>query len=458
MIQAWLTQTILQKKYLRSDVVWTTRALYRSFFRVVPLMLDTWALMRSQFWSRELLELYQKERIREMLTHAQGIPYWREVLASVPEPLSSDAAFESLSRIPITDKRALNVKTLDEIARTDLLVKSDHDHTSGSTGKPFHFYQDWGASLRSCGVTERIFRTATRKRYPIVYMRARERYGFTFYKHIWFFLRGYNSIRYRIDEFVELGTRLKKGFILYGYSSWVVELARIMEKRAVSLPLKAVMVAGEHISDDDVALIERVTKTKLFSFYASRELGFLGYECELRRMHMSEEWAFFEVVDERGNRVPDGTEGRLIVTTFDNRVMPFIRYEIGDLAIISPEACPCGRTLRTLSFRGRVAEVIELADGRTVTLLDIAYAIGTYRDTIAQYQIIQKAPLSFTFKIVPGPRFEQSRPNIDGLMRRLLHPHVHIVWEFTDQIPEATSGKAQYFIKENFSATHSESS
>lgn len=438
-------ETVLLKKGLRRDSIWTNRLAYNSFLKLLPLYLDTRALLRSQFWPRSRIERFQNERLSALFNDAIRVPYWRDLFSLAQIDVSMPPR-EILSKIPITTKGGLAGKPIEYIADISLIPISDRDNTSGSTGIPFHFYHDWHASLRSFAVTERIFRT-TGKRYPIVYMRARKRNGFTFYRHIWFFMRGYNSVSYRMKEFKELGTRLKSGFILYGYTSWVLELARHMEKLGLQLPIRAVVIAGEHFSEGDRAYIERIMKAELFTLYASREAGFMGYECERHKMHICEEWAYLEIVDDKGRVLPPGQEGSIIVTTFDNRVMPFIRYEIGDLGVISDIPCECGRTSRTLVFKGRMSDLIELEDNRVVSLLDISCMLGSQKNCLSNYQLVQTGKMSFIVRVVPGPLYEQKKEYLEAIMVRMLHPRVDIRWEVTDSIEEAKSGKAMYFVR-----------
>lgn len=446
-----LAEYILQKKGLRSDRFWTHPLVYRSFLKLIPLFFDTWALMKSQYWSRERIERLRDQRLGQLFTYARRVTYWNALLSVVPETSSPLQMLESL---PITSKRELIQSRPEDIADYAQKERSDPDHTSGSTGIPFNFFQDWHASLRSFAITERVFRSTDAPRWPIgrrapiVYMRARERNGFTFYRHIWFFMRSYSAVQNRMDDIASLGKKLKRGFILYGYTSWVVELVRQMEKRNMSLPFRSLMVAGEHLTEHDREYIERTTGVELYTLYASRETGFLGYECKLHSMHISEEWAYLEIVDEAGRVLPDGSEGRILVTTFDNEIMPFIRYEIGDVGIISSEPCACGRTLKTLTFKGRTSELIELDDNRTVSLLDVAYSMGHVKDAVRQYQLIQTSSSTFTIKVVAGPLFKKKRDDLEQILVRLMHPNIRISWEVVDDIPAAKSGKAQYYIRD----------
>ena len=202
------------------------------------------------------------------------------------------------------------------------------------------------------------------------------------------------------------------------------------------------------MSKQDEQYIKQVTGVDLFTFYASREAGFLAYECEHHKLHLAEEWAYFEVVDSEGRPVSDGTEGQLLVTPFDNRIMPFIRYSLGDRGIIHAEQCICGRTLRTITFRGRTAEIIELEDERTVSLLDLAANMDWYWNTVRQFQIIQRSKNEFLLKVIPGPRYEEGRSDLEAALVRLMHPRVVITWEVVEIIPEAKSGKAAYFLRD----------
>jgi phenylacetate-CoA ligase len=410
-------------------------------------LLDTYALLQSQYWPRERIERYQDERLAELFKAARGIPFWDRMFAKA-EDGELVRARQFLAKLPVTSKKDLSSEPLENVARKHLLRMSDHDHTSGSTGRPFQFYFDWHAGLRSFAVTERIFRTAGRgKRYGIVYMRWRERNGFTPY-HEWFFLRGFHGVKHRLDEFRKLAARFPQGFMLYGYASSVLEVARQVEKEHIALPLRATLATGESVGEADRKYLERVTGVPFYSVYASREAGYLASECEERRLHLSEEWALVEIVDEHGIPLSSDKEGRVVVTVFDNITMPFIRYELGDRGTISEELCPCGRTSRTIRFRGRSAEMIETEGGRTVALLDVTSMIDRFWEAVRQFHIIQTGTLSFVIKVVPGPAFNVDKERLELLLIQLLHPEAQITWEKTEEIPEAKSGKAVYFTRD----------
>jgi phenylacetate-CoA ligase len=442
-----LVERILLKKGLRSDSIWVSKWTYRKPFMFIPIFLDTWALMRSQYWSREKIDALGLARLRAIVRGIKKYPLWKERFEEAGiDP--ANMTFEDLEKLPLLTKKdfqSRDIKNYTDPARLHLAYK---DFTSGSTGSPLEHYVDFANELRCFAMNERIFLTAgAGKRYQVISIRSNFRLGFAVRRHFLFFTRAFSAIQYRLDEFIEYVKRFKKGFIVYGYTSWLIELARQLDERKLNLPVRAIIATGEGISEELRTFIEESLHTKFFHSYASRELGWIGYECDHKRIHLTEEWAYVEVVDERGVRLPNGAQGRIAVTTFDNYSMPFIRYEIGDYGAISDEPCPCGRTLKTISFLGRVVEYIDVGGGHMVSLLDIAPAFDRFPYTVSQFQIVQNGPFDFTMRVVPAAAFEKNRAWLHENLVRRLHPKVRIVWEIVEDIPRARTGKAIYFVR-----------
>ncbi len=95
--------------------------------------------------------------------------------------------------------------------------------------------------------------------------------------------------------------------------------------------------------------------------YASADLGLIAYECERRAgLHVAEDLILQIADPETGEGVADGESGEVVVTTF-NRVYPLIRFGTGDLSVLDPAPCPCGRTSPRLTrILGRADEVTKI--------------------------------------------------------------------------------------------------
>jgi phenylacetate-CoA ligase len=95
--------------------------------------------------------------------------------------------------------------------------------------------------------------------------------------------------------------------------------------------------------------------------FGTADLGMIAYECpQAAGMHLVDD-AVVQVCDpQSGAPLRDGQIGE-IVATVHNRTYPMIRFGTGDLTVIDPAPCPCGRTsARMLGWRGRADEVTKV--------------------------------------------------------------------------------------------------
>jgi phenylacetate-CoA ligase len=440
-----LERVILQKKRFRSDSIWTKKRMYGGYLSRIPVYLDTKALLKSQYWDRPTLEEMRDERIRETLISASRLPFWRarfETAGIVPQA----ATPADLTRLPILSKKDFLMHDRSQYVDVSRLQDALKDHTSGSTGMPFEFFIDREAELRSFAICERMFKVNVGRRYQIIGMRSGHKPGFAFYKYHLFYLQSIMSVPHRIDDLIECAQRYS-GCILYSYPSAILAVAKQMQDRPEDLRVRAAIGTGESLSSEDRTLIERNLRTKMFTNYASRDCGYLAFECEHKVLHLNEEWAYVEIVDAEGVPVALGQEGRIVVTLYDNRVMPLIRYAIGDHGVITAQPCVCGRTLRTIRVVGRQSDNIDLGQGRIVPLLNVSVIFNWYGGAVRQFQIVQTAPVKFTVRVIPGELFDTMREDIQDRLVRALHPEARISWETVEKIEPTRTGKAIYFVK-----------
>lgn len=440
-------RTTLLKRGLRADAIWTSEFMYKNFLKRIPMYLDTKALMESQVWPRVDLRRLQMTRLEETLASAARISMWHKRFTA--SQFNPNAPFDALafSRLPLNVKKDFTSRHHGQFTlpkwRGRLLI----NHTSGSTGQPLRFCQDGNYELRQYAVCERMLRTATGgERVPVVAVRARMRPGFSLDPRHFFFLRGFNSVRHRLPQLLEHLEAYDGRVILYGFSSALLELARVCSERGITIPCKSIVASGEALQPEQRRELRDVFKVDVYLCYTTSELGWLGYECEHHRIHLNEESAYVEITDGSGTPLPPGTEGKIVVTPFDTRVMPFIRYDTGDRGSINEGPCPCGRTLRTIEVWGRYVEYVTFADNRVVSLLDVSSAFDRYARAVQQFQIVQTGDRSVTVRVIPRKFFESLKHEIADELVRLIHPGLRIDWKIVETIPEGQNGKARYFV------------
>lgn len=169
-------------------------------------------------------------------------------------------------------------------------------------------------------------------------------------------------------EFLEELNRTRRCAYIYGYANELHNLAvrSLLSGPRIERPLKAVITTAEPLTQSMRATIERAFQCQVWNRYGSREAGDIASECKYQRgLHVNPLFTHLEAVDDRGEPVPYGQEGQFLVTNLHNRVMPLIRYAIGDRGVLrAPERCRCGVSWPTIvALTGRVNDWVFLADG-----------------------------------------------------------------------------------------------
>ena len=127
------------------------------------------------------------------------------------------------------------------------------------------------------------------------------------------------------------------------------------------LSLEVAFVSGGMLPESLRATMHERYGVEVTQAYASADLGLIAYECPRHSgMHLAEDMIVQIADPETGQPVPDGTAGEVVVTTF-NTVYPLIRFGTGDLSILDPLACACGRTTPRLTrILGRTDDVTKI--------------------------------------------------------------------------------------------------
>jgi len=150
-------------------------------------------------------------------------------------------------------------------------------------------------------------------------------------------------------------------------------------------------------------------------------------------------------VDDAGRPVEPGREGRLVVTDLANRLMPFIRYDLGDIGSLAPEPCPCGRGLPLLAtLIGRPTEVLVLPSGRSVPSLFLYMLLEDRMSLFLEYQFIQTSTDRLEIAVVPAPGAGFGSAQAAELERRFrdyLKEPVEVAVRVVDAIPLTPAGK-----------------
>jgi phenylacetate-CoA ligase len=223
--------------------------------------------------------------------------------------------------------------------------------------------------------------------------------------------------------------------LLYGYASSLALLARHMLKRGDVLDIaaapRAVFVTGETAAPVDSKDIERAFNSPVVIEYGARDCGVLACGCPAGRLHVVEENVIVEVLDDTGRPVGPGGVGEVVITSLESFATPFIRYRVGDLALVPDDRasqpdglCACGRASRQLlEIRGRTTDQIIRREGdhlRRMHALSLIYVLRE-AEGLQQFRIVQESLDKLIVEVVADERFtpEVQHVVLQGLRGRM---------------------------------------
>jgi phenylacetate-CoA ligase len=245
----------------------------------------------------------------------------------------------------------------------------------------------------------------------------------------------------------ELINRIRPRAIV-GYTGMLADLARYArDHKALSWKARTVVTTAEGLLAGDRELLEAVIANEVFDSYGSREVMNIGTECEKHQgFHLATDNLVVEVVDDAGMPVPAGTTGRIVVTDFHNAASPLIRYDVGDVGVMSPnEPCACGRPFPRLArVEGRAQDMIQSPRG-PVTTIWVSFVMRNF-NWIEAFQIVQDARDHILVRLLTTRELtpELVAP-ITAQLQDKLGP-IAVDYERVDTISRRPNGKFQLLI------------
>ena len=162
------------------------------------------------------------------------------------------------------------------------------------------------------------------------------------------------------------------------------------------LSLRAGVFGAEPWTEELRASIEAGLGLRALDIYGLSEVmgpGVSSQCLEGEGLHVNEDHFLVEVVDpSSGERLADGETGELVFTTLTKEALPFLRYRTGDLASLTREPCPCGRTLARMSrVLGRTDDMLVIR-GVNVFPSEVERALLAIAELAPHYRLIVTRP------------------------------------------------------------------
>ena len=381
--------------------------------------------------------------LNELLNYArEHVPFYKNI------------ASNDLSSFPIVSKEVMkkaydSFRSIEHLDDTKLLAV----YTSGSSGTPFKAYQtkekdnfhkaalilknkeiNWNlgdrwAHLRNWGFGKSASKTEclTKNLVPLSILDLNDE---------------------KLEQIVQTLVADKNLQIVLSYSSGLERLAEYIIRKGYQnydFGLKLIIADSDNLKTETWDLLEELFKCPVLNRYASIENAIIAITRPNDRTFYIDTTQFYvEVLKmEEDVSVEEGEMGRIVITDFNNKAMPFIRYSNGDLAVA--KKIVNGQCVEFSTLEGRAISALRKTDG---TLLSETNIMGRFKQffEIHRYQIIQTGARDYTM------RLEGVSAEIDGKciaeIKKIFGSDANVKIEHCKHIECGKNGKFKVTISE----------
>ena len=418
-------------------------------------------LKKSQYWDEDRIYEYQLEKLRGLVDYSKkNVPYYEDLFGKMKISKDDIKSLDDIVKIPILTKEIMRKNGSKLLSRNYKKYKVKKGKTGGTTGVPVIVYKDsanrsftWASYYRwyewmGIDYSDKIltFWGANTVLSESVISKLYSKLHHSLQNEIFL-----NS--FKMNELdMELYSRIifkNRPVCIKGYLSAIIKFAEFVDRKKYVFPfIRAVSTTTETLLPHNRKYIETIFNAPVFDQYGCGEVSAIAYECAQHSgLHINQEHVICEVLD-YSDQLIFNSSGRVVATDLDNYVMPFIRFETGDMATLSKKKCPCGIKHPLMkSIEGRSIDTIVLKDGNHVHgvfFTDILYELGILSDQIRRFQIYQEISGSIEFRIERVKGLEVSTlVKIESAFLNFLNVVKIVVM---DELPLSKSGKFSYIV------------
>lgn len=401
-----------------------------------------------------ILENYHsKEAIDKRASHVLSL--LEHAVSSAPF-YSEFKNFKSLDDFPVIDKNVIREKFV-ELQSAKFTGKSNHTvQTSGSSGTTTTTLQNIGKLRRNTADT--------------IYFKQQAGFelGFKlYYIRKWFKMHTKSPLITRlrnivmvdvtmfsdeyISEFIQQLKSDKSTKVLLGYSSAYRDICRYLDKinsKPIKTNISCIIAMSESLSDHTKESLEKYFEVPVISRYSNLENGIFSMQLPNQGSNFHINWASYHIEllhPENNNPVKYGELGRVVITDLFNYCMPIIRYDTGDLAVMTNNNLFFNNAPAFTKVEGRKMDILYDTAGNAKSPF-IVFHLESYPE-IKQFQIIQNGEKEYTLKLNLEGVFQHEKEVIE-LYSGYFGQDAAIKIEYVNEIPHLSSGKRRLTANE----------
>jgi phenylacetate-CoA ligase len=311
------------------------------------------------------------DRLEEQLNYVSStIPYYQKLRVSKTS---------SLSQFPVVSKSMIRNNygdfIADEFAGRDELVRTLNnnpttvrvrmgeilvEHTSGTSGIPFNCPKSFEDRVRlGVGIWQQRRKAdplvSPAKIYRLVHTGTSLPKADPWSREISALQSLYSEIAQTKSRWIHANSTMllqhAETFAIHGWQPVIPEV-------------KFIECSGEFMDPETRLKLETAFSARIIDQYGMMETWVIALTCAHHIHHVNDHNVHVEVLDEQNNPLPLGVPGKIVVTSLQEKLLPFVRYETADYGMWVEEACSCLLGKKTLALcKGRRSELIKGCSG-----------------------------------------------------------------------------------------------
>ena len=426
----------------------------------ISLQLNGFPIKKAKTELDKIVNLSEEEHAHFLENKKREIVDFHLKNNSFYQELAKIDSYKNWSDLPILNKRNLQRPLTERLSKGYSLKNVYINKTSGSSGDPMVFAKDkfchaltWADIISRFSWYKIDFNSSFQARFYGMPL------GFIANKKLR--LKDFLSNRYRFNIFdlsdkgleqIVKKFQKKKFDYINGYTSNVVLLAKYLKKKNKLLieicpSLKVCIVTSEMLFEEDKILLENQFGVPVVNEYGSSEIGVIAFENTDGEWLINSETLFVEIVDENNQPVPNGKQGRIIITDLDNKAHPFIRYEVGDYGILDKKSTLKRPILKNLI--GRTNDIAILPSGKKspgMTFYSITKKLFGDEGNVKEFKIKQIKIDVFEIEYTSENELTLTEiKKIEKEFSTYLEPNLKYIFTRKEKLERSKSGKLKQF-------------
>jgi phenylacetate-CoA ligase len=354
-----------------------------------------------------------------------------------------------LTEYPIIDKQDIQQNFSSFISNKVSIDELNKSHSSGSTGRPLWTYFDRKAWVRkkyfsklrarmACGLKpgEKIVICDTDP--PAELEKRNKKIIFSNPVLKTRYVSIFDTPRKNIEDLIRFCPQTVDSM-----PSHLFQLAMFMKEHNIKLPsIKRIFTSSEYLEPNMRQFLRQIFEAELYDIYGCTEVKEVAWECEKHSgYHINEDDVFLEILNDSVPAKP-GEVGEIVLTDLRNRAMPLIRYRLGDLGMLLPGTCSCGRVFSLmLPAAGRSSEYVTTPSGKRISPYRFTTAIEK-TPGLLQYQFIQDSVDGIIINIIMDDHEQKDTiEEIQTKIQPVIGEEMRIQIKMCDQIDIEENGK-----------------